>query len=207
MTPRKFLSLAVKNTKKSAEAFLASYRSFLETGELAEKVSPILLQMNAGDILPTPGFEAIKNVTLAHIIAQDASRAEASLEESQNHSTKSSKPYVAVIMTAEGVVATVLDDKKEEKALRAHFDHIQEAERWCQRRLNENVDDWHGEVSWLKCLTKAGVPMVTKITRAEAVYALREVHKSPFMHYNKSGGSLSKQKMKVKAKHTSFSQG
>lgn len=201
MTPRMFLNLAIKNTKYSSDGFIAAYRSFLETGELAAQVSPILAKIDSKEVLPTPGLEAIKNIVFSHVLSK--------LEDTIKpiKSDRIEKAYIATIFTSEGTVATTLDENKEEKELSSSFEHSQEAERWCQRKLYEGAPDWHGEITWTKIHTRSGIPMVTRVERASAIYALTPRKRSPFMHYNKAGSGPLGPQMKVGQTHANFSHG
>lgn len=205
MSPRWFLSLATKSGIKSAEAFLVSHREWLENGEMASAVAPILVKIDSKEVFPTPGLDAIMRIALDHVMADDLSNAEGTSNRSSEPKTE--KPYVAVIMTASGQVATVLDEKKEPKELRASFEHPQDAERWCQRRLNEGSSSWHGEITWTKIQTRSGSPMVTLVERNDAIKALAPAKRSPFMHQNKSGGGSLKNKMTAHPTQVRFSRG
>lgn len=206
MTPKWFLSLANRSGTKSAANFLASHRNWLENSVLAAEVAPILAQIDSKELYPTPGLEAILHVALAHIMSKDLTKANKQLNSSVE--LKTTKPYVAVIMTLEGEVASVLDDKKESKYLRASFDHLQEADRWCQRRLNEGAVGWYGEITWTKVIAKSGIPMVTRVERNDAIRLLSPRSKTPFMHYNKvGGGGRLSNRMSVGQTHVRFSRG
>lgn len=207
MSAKWFLSLATGGKKSvSAEAFIAAHRSWLETGELAAQVAPILIQIDDKEIFPTPGLDAIKMIALGHLMAENISKAEEQLNKVSEPRTE--KPYVGCIMTSEGKIAMILDEKKEQHELRSSFEHPQEAERWCQRRLNESATDWYGEVIWTKILTKDKKPMVTKIRRDDAIKAIIPKTKSPLMHYNKvGGGGRLSNRMSVGQTHVRFSRG
>lgn len=204
MTPKWFLSLATRSGIKSAEAFLAAHRDWLENGELAKEVSPILVQIDSKEVFPSPGLNAIMHVALGHVMASTIAKAEEQLN--QVSSPKTDKPYVGVIYNANGTVATVINDKKEERELRAGFNHPQEADRWCQRRLSEGSAGQFGLVTWTKVLTKAGTPMTTRHDRDDAIRALIPKKRTPYMHQNRSNGQL-KNRMSVGQTHVRFSQG
>lgn len=205
MTPRWFLSLATRNnTKKSAEVFIAEYRNWMEMGELASQLSPILNKIDSEEISPTPGLEAIKNVVMGHIIASGIAKAEESINKSGS-GVRNDKPYIAQIFDATGLEVFTLSDKEE--CLRASFEHPQEADRWCQRRLNEGEPNWYGEVTWTKIQTKNGTPMVTRVERDAAIAALITRKRTPYMHYNKAGAGPLKPRMRVSPTMAKFSRG
>jgi len=206
MTPKWFLSLASRNGSKSAENFLATHRNWLENSVLASEVAPILAQIDSRNLFPTPGLDAILHVVLGYMMTEDLIKAQGQLKRSSE--VKTDKPYVARIMTSEGQPVTVLDEKKNPKHLHASFEHLQEADRWCQRRLNEGTEGWYGEITWTKVITKSGTPMVTKVNRNDAIQALSTKTKSPFMHYNKvGGGGRLSNRMSVGQTHVRFSRG
>jgi len=202
MTAKFFVSLASRSNR-SAEAFLQAYRDWITTGELSTQTSSILANVDNGSVSPDNGLEAIKNVALMHVLQETASKAERDLLNTSVES-RSEKPISAVILTEDNVVATTTVNG-EERELRANFDHIQEAERWCYNKLSSGGFEWTGKVTHHKIMIKNS-PWVFDISREEALRALRKVTKTPFMHVNKVSGEL-KNKMKVNGKQAHFSHG
>lgn len=199
MTPKLFVSLMNRSTKKSAEGFLAGYREWLTTGELAEKMSPIIAQIDNKSVSHENGLIAIRNVAFSHVMTEEIAKADARIS-SGGEEKKSDKPITAVVLTEAGDVAVVGD-----KTLRANFDHPQEAARWSWNRLNDGEVGWTAKITYNKVMVK-GLPWEEVITRAQAIYALRKITKTPYMHRNRTSGAL-KQKMKVSGKAASFSHG
>lgn len=196
MTAKWFLSLSIKTTK-SAEGFLSGYKEWLTTGELSLKTAPIVARIESGETKVEIGLEAIKNIALQHVLTADIEKMEKSADSAGRGTNK---PYSSVILQENGEPAMSGDEP-----IKANFDHIQEAERWTQRRLVDGASDWHGEITWNKMFSD-GVPKVTKVTRTEAIYAQRKITKHPYMHQNRVSADM-KPRMKVAAKHYQFSRG
>jgi len=204
MTAKWFLSLAARGGIKSATAFLATHREWLESGELADEAAPVLLSIDAKETLPTPGLEAIMKAALNHVMAQDTLKVETQINRPPRE-YKSDKPYQAAVYNQDGTIATVKVDG-EDKELRSGFDHPQEADRWCQRRLSDGRNGQYAEVIWVKVIGKSGKPLVTRHERDSAIKALNPRAKSPYMHTNRAGGSL-KPRMSVGQTQVRFSRG
>lgn len=204
MTAKWFLSLAARGGTKSASAFLAAHREWLETGELADEAAPVLLSIDTKETLPTPGLEVIMKAALNHVMAQDQLKVENQINRPPRE-YKIDKPYVAIVYNQDGTVATTKVDGND-KELCSGFDHPQEADRWCQRRLNEGGTGQYAEVTWAKVLGKSGSPMVTRHERDSAIKAMAPRTRSPYMHTNRSNGSL-KSRMSVGQTQVRFSRG
>jgi hypothetical protein len=204
MTPKWFLSLAARGGIKSATAFLATHREWLETGELADEAAPVLLSIDAKETLPTPGLETIMKAALHHVMAQDTLKVEEQINRPPRE-YKNDKPYQGVVYNQDGTIATTKVDGND-KELRSGFDHSQEADRWCQRRLSECYSGQYAEVIWTKVIGKNGKPMVTRHERESAIKAMIPRTRSPYMHTNRASGSL-KSRMSVGQTQVRFSRG
>jgi hypothetical protein len=56
-------------------------------------------------------------------------------------------PYQATVYTPEGKIAIRKDKNGEDKEMVQGFDHLQSAERWCDRMLVDNGGpDWYGVI-------------------------------------------------------------
>lgn len=135
MSPKGFLHKTTTKAAGSALAFLATYREYLTTGEVAIATSPIIARMDAGEILPTPCLEEIKAAVFNHMIAADALKAEAAIEKQQE--PKKTKPHVGMIYDETGAIATRINNEGEVEELIKAFDLPQECQRWIDRRLVE----------------------------------------------------------------------
>src|SRR5277367_643076 len=145
MTAKGFLAKTNTKAANSAGAFLAQYREWLTTGELADMASPILRKMDDKELMPTPALKLIAHAVMAHIIAVDQNKAEVAIEKAAEPSKP--KPWMAQIQNAEGEVCTKLNTDGEEEELVKGFEHPQEADRWVDRRLFEGKPGWYGVVS------------------------------------------------------------
>lgn len=143
MTPKGFLHKTTTKAAHSAIAFLAQYREYLTTGEIADKTSPILARVDAGELLPTPALKEIQYAVMTHIIEADTAKAEAVVEPGK---TGTRKPWRTTIYDAAGVVQTRINAKGEEEDLIKGFDLSSDADRWADRRLFEGTHGWYAMV-------------------------------------------------------------
>lgn len=187
MTPRGFLHKSNTKAGASASGFLAQYRSYLETGELAEVTSPILRKLDDKALMPTPALEAIKAVVLIHMIAKDAEKANDSIQNPAKGSTARVKPWTSTIYNAKDEIQTRINDDGEEVELVASYDHPQDAERWVDRRLFEGQSDWYG-VCVHSTITINGKPLTTTISRGDSIARLLKQKKGPVMQPQKGNG-------------------
>lgn len=174
MTPKGFLHKTTTKAANSAAAFLATYRDWLETGELAKLTSPILVKLDQGTLLPTPALNEVKAAVLAHIFESDKQKVEASIEAALE--PKKTKPWIVEILNAEGVLQTRIDSQGEEEELTKSFDLAQEADRWADRRLFEGASDWYAKVSHVS------IPVVTYIQRSDSIARILKQPKGPAIH-------------------------
>ena len=144
MTPKGFLHKTTTKAANSAIAFLAQYREYLTTGEIASKTSPILARVDAGELLPTPALKEIQYAVMSHIIEADTAKAEAVVEPGTGGGTR--KPWRTTIYDAAGVVQTRITTKGEEEDLIKGFDLSADADRWADRRLFEGTHGWYAIV-------------------------------------------------------------
>ena len=144
MTPKGFLHKTTTKAAHSAIAFLAQYRAYLTTGELADRTSPILAKVDAGELLPTPALKEIQYAVMTHIIEADTAKAEKSTEGASGGGTR--KSWRTTIYNADGVVQTRINAKGEEEDLIKGFDLGQDADRWADRRLFEGTHGWYAIV-------------------------------------------------------------
>jgi len=156
---------------KSAMAFLAQYREYLTTGELAPIVSPILAKIDVHEIQPAPGIELIRNAVLAHHLAITIRQEETkqSRRETSNLFNKPNKKnYIATVFNAKGEVL-------KSKELPLDTDGI----RWCDRRLIEAEPGSYGEVAHAVMTDKEGNPLVIYVSRLESMGRLLRKKKGP----------------------------
>lgn len=204
MSPRGFLHKAEQ--AKSAIALIAAQRTWLESGELCHVTSPILAKIDAGELLPTPGLEHIKQAVTCCVMQAAIRKGEEASARLQS-GAESSKPYAGVIYSAPGVIAIKLNEKKEEVELKENFDSPQAAERWVNRRLDDGESGWFGEVIWKNIILKSGLPMITRVERNLAIAAVQTKKKSAYHKTLKVGAGPLGPRMKVSQTRSSFSRG
>lgn len=197
MSPKGFL---YKSNAKglSAIAFLKAHREWLETGTLASLTSPILAKLDAGEVMPTPALELLRNAVLSHHIASEIAKGESAMAKAQE--PKKTKNYLATILDGEGNIATRINAKGEVEDLQQSFDLPQEASRWCDRRLYDGASDWRGEVTSTKLHGSDGLPMVEHIARIDSIARILKKPAQPVVHVK--GVSSKSLGFGVKAKQT-----
>jgi hypothetical protein len=203
MSPKGFLHKA--SGKISAEAFLAQHRAWLETGELALFTTPILLRLDSRELLPTPALQEIKEVVLAHHLAEEVRLA----EEAMNATPKSKvhKNYLVTIYNSKGEVQTHIDSTGKEKELISSFDTGSLAQGWADRRLFEGSPDWFAVVQHTKMFDRAGDPLATNIMRDDSIGRILKVSKGPVMKSKPQSSSRLGFGVKAKQSHAHFSKG
>jgi hypothetical protein len=174
MTPKGFLHKTTTKAANSAAAFLATYREWLETGELAQLTSPILRKLDDGALLPTPALNEVKAAVLAHIFESDRQKTEAAIEQAQE--PKKPKAWTVEVLDAEGHICTRVNSEGEVEDLVKDFDLAQDADRWADRRLFEGASDWHAKVS------HATLNVVTYIQRSDSLARILKQPKGPAIH-------------------------
>lgn len=171
MTPKGFLHKTTTRAANSAGAFLAQYREYLTTGELAPIMTPIIRQVDEKLLMPTPALKLVQAAVMGHIIATDQAKAEEAIERANE--PKAVKTWVACIKDAEGNVCTRMTNDGEEDLLKS-FEHPQEADRWVDRRLFDGAPDWYGEVE--------GLGTHVYVERADAIARVLKQPKGPAIH-------------------------
>jgi len=192
MTPKGFLHKTTTKAANSAIAFLAQYRAFLTTGELAERTSPIIAKVDAGELLPTPALKEIQYAVMTHIIEADAAKVDQAVEAGPK---QTKKPWRASIYDAAGVLQTRINTKGEEEDLVKGFDLGQEADRWADRRLFEGTHGWYAVVE------HTIIPNIsTRVERGDSMARILKQPKGPAIH--QKGKSTKTLGFGVKAKQT-----
>jgi hypothetical protein len=202
MTIKRFVNKATSG-KVSAAAFLAAHRSFLLTGDLAPVTSPILIKLEKGELLPTPALEQVTKVVFDHMMAAEVAKAHQSIENSTAPSVSTEKPYQATIYNLDDSVAT-----QDGKDLIHNAAMQQDAQGWCDRRLNESAPGSYAIIVANNLISpKSGLPLTFKVTRDEALGRLNAKKAGAVTKgENKSTGRLSFG-IKAKNDHCHFSRG
>lgn len=199
MTPKGFLAKTQTKAANSAIAFLAQYREYLTTGEVASKTSPIVAKVDAGELMPTPALREIQFAVMTHIIEADANKME---QAGQSTKGQTRKPWRATVFDAAGVVQTRTTEKGEVEDLIKGFDLSQRASEWCDRRLFDGAEGWYAEVE------HTSIPnILSRIERGDAIARILRKPKGPTVQVK--GKSTKALGFGVKAKETrvTFSRG
>jgi hypothetical protein len=157
MTIKGFVNKAT-STNLTAAGFLSQYREYLSTGEVANLASPILAQIDGGQLTAEVGLEQITGAVFAHMLNASVLAAEAKLAaDNSDEPTPSNKNYITKLFAGNGA-----ELKSEE------FNLPQDAERAGERWLLNSTTDCYVQVESLKLKTKSGQPFITTITREDA---------------------------------------
>lgn len=189
MSPRGFLHKSNGKAALSAMSFLAQYREWLLTGELATVVSPILLQVDLGELMPTPALRQIQAATLAHIMCKDnkpkAERVKKAVEAKEPKEEKEAKQgWVCTIYDAKREIQTRVNAKGQVEDLVKVFDNASACDRWADRRLFEGAPDWFAELTHTKLSVK------TMVLRDDAVYRLLKAPLGAVCHKKSMSSTL-----------------
>lgn len=193
MSPKGFLAKTNTKAANSAIAFLAQYREYLTTGEVADKTSPIVAKVDAGELLPTPALREIQFAVMTHIIEADTAKMEQSVQHQGKTGTR--KPWRTTIFDAAGNVQVRDKEDGDEEDLIKGFDLGQEADRWADRRLFDGAEGWYALVE------HTIIPNVSsRIERGDAIARILKKPKGPTVHVK--GKSTKTLGFGVKAKQT-----
>lgn len=208
MSPKGFLHKTTTKAAHSAAAFLATHRDWLETGELALFTTPILLQVDSKELMPTPALERIKEVVLAHHLAEEIRLAQEKMEKADEPSERKTKAYVARIYDSKtGEVVQVQNDKGKWVDLEESFDNGTRAEGWADRRLFDGASTWFGTVEATKLFKQDGSTFTATVLRVDAIGRILKVPKGPVMKAQKQSTGRLGFGVKCKPSHASFSRG
>lgn len=205
MTLKGFLHKSGTKAANSASAFIAAHREFLQTGELALFTTPILLKVDSKEVMPTPALEQLKQVVLAHHLAEEIRIGQEKLNRQPEEKTP--KGYVATVYNAKGEVIQEKNSVGKVVDLTDSFDNGQRASDWCDRRLFDQSPGCFAVVVSTKLFKKNGDAFTATILRDDAIGRIEKKKKGPVMKAKpKETGRLS---FGVKAKESkaSFSHG
>lgn len=200
MSPKGFLAKTQTKAANSAIAFLAQYREYLTTGEIASKTSPIVAKVDSGELLPTPALREIQYAVMAHIIEADTAK----LEKSQDAATRTGtrKPWRATIFDAAGNVQVRVKEDGDEEELVKGFDLGQDADRWADRRLFEGAEGWYAIVEHTSIAN-----VQTRIERGDAMARILKQPKGPTVQVRGKSTKTLGFGTKVKETRVTFSRG
>jgi hypothetical protein len=188
------------NSMKSAIGFLDSYRHYMCSGELADKLSPILAQVDDGSLMPTPAVSLIAHAVMNSIIAADSAKAEKAIE-AQEAGPTSIKPWLTTIYNSYDVVQTRINAKGEAEDLIKGFNDASSADRYADRSLIGCSSDCYAVVE------STTMKVRTIVLRQDALARILKSKKSAVCHVKgKSTKSLSFG-MKVHEDRSRFSHG
>jgi hypothetical protein len=208
MTLKGFLHKTETKAAASATAFLAQYREFLLTGELALFTAPILSKVESKELMPTPALEEIKAVVLAHHLAEQVRQAQEKMDRANEPSERKTKAYVATIYNSKtGEVVQEKNDAGKLVDLTESFEDGTRAEGWTDRRLFDGSPDWFGVVESTKLFRNDGTAFAATILRDDSIARILRKPKAPVMKAQKKSGGRLSFGVKCKPSHASFSRG
>lgn len=207
MTPKGFLHKAGGKAAIAADSFLDAHRAWLETGELALFTTPILLKVDSRELMPTPALEQIKEVVLAHHLAEEIRISKEKMDRA-DEPTKTSKSYVATIYDSKtGEVVQEQNDKGKLVDLKQSFDDGTRAEGWTDRRLFDGAVSWFGVVESTKLFRTDGTAFAATILRNDSIARILRKPKAPVLKAQKKSGGRLSFGVKCKESKSSFSRG
>lgn len=190
---------------RSAIAFIEAHRQYLTIGELAPITSPIVAKVDRREVMATPALNEIQQAVFAHMMAEDLSKAEASLLKS-NEPTKEPKPYEARLCDENGNTMYRQDPKGEWVEITSSHDLGQRAEGWADRTLVEHGEPRsYVEIVWTKCPDKLPGLKVRRIERDGAMS--RELAPKGGTTGGRTGGGDGAWRMKAVQTKAHFSKG
>ena len=210
MGPRGWLNKSMHlSGKKTAEGFIAEHREFLEQGELASLLSPILAAVDSKDLLPTPALTAMQNLVLGFVLESEIKAGEKAMAKgAEGGSTGTRKPWVATIFDKfDRVVSQIDESSGEPHDLIQGFDFAQRAEGWVNRKLFAGEPGMYGLVQHAT-ITIKGEPLTSRIERDERVFSAMMPRKpGAFMKNTASKSSALSFRPKASTTRVTFSKG
>jgi len=205
MTNKMFLHKSTGKAALAASGFIAAHREFLLTGELALFTTPILLKVDSKDLMPTPALDQLKEVVLAHHLAEEIRKAEEKMNAAPTQ--RKTKAYVATIYDSKtGEVVQEKNDQGKLVDLTESFDDSTRAEGWTDRRLFDSPGCF-GVVESTKLFRQDGTAFAATILRDDSIARILRKPKAPVMKAQKKSGGRLSFGVKVKPSHASFSRG
>lgn len=184
MTAKGFLTKA--NGKVSALAFLQEHRAWLLTGTRKLLTEPILIQLDRGELFPTPALNEIKVAVMNHMIATDILAGQSKMSEASEPDTVKACVVTICIGDNPVMVTTKVKTKEGEKEvskpMSMGFDSYYKAEEWACRRLQE------GGPGWIAKMQDNVLGKSKELTRDQAFGRLVKIKPVPTMRVNSSKG-------------------
>ena len=190
LTIKSFLHKSNSKASNSAIAFLKSYRTFLESGELAPVTGEILAQIDAQEVMPTIGLDMIRRAVLTHHMQIETRRVEAKLQESAER--VSTNPWAVVAYDSKGNIAARINENGKTVPIQKSFMLAQRASEWADRRL---VSDCASDC--FAVITHQPTAKETIVLRNDAMARMFPKNKSPLT--KKTGSRDSKLSFSTKA--------
>lgn len=198
LTVKGFLHKTTTKAARSAEGFIAQYREFLQTGDLAAITAPILIKLDKGEILPTPALQEIKTVVFTFALDEDIKKAESAMvaAEESGERTTTPKNYMVDIVDSTGKVIDSFGDN-----------HDLHARNWADRKLFQGASDCHAVITSTHLVGKNGQPLTQIVTRDSAIGRILKTSKGPVMKRSPQSSSSLGFGVKAKQDHAHFSKG
>ena len=198
MTPKMFLHRSTSKAAYSAAGFIAQYREYLSTGELAERTNPIIEKLDAGELLPTPALHEIRNAVMLHLLEASNKKVEQVV---QPKIEIKNSGWLVTVYNKNGTVAIRIKDNGEEETLIKSFDMNHQAERWCDRRLFDCEPDSYAEV------INSEMNISFKIERGDAIARILKKKTGPSVVVKGINTKTLGWQAKAKQDRASFSRG
>jgi len=187
ITIKQWLHYSSTRSAASAIGFLTKYREFLRSSEVSHIAAPILAQVDAGTLLPTPALVILKDALNTYQNNKALAEVEAKLAKaSETKEEKPSKTWQATVYDSKGNVIQATNKEGKLVDLDMSFKLNQEATGWVDRRL------FNCEPNSYAVITHTPTNAIETIQRGDAIARIMRSKKAPAARAgSKSAGSLS----------------
>lgn len=170
MTPKMWILRSRQSAAAMPTAFLNTHREFI-IATLGDEAEGLLDMVSAGELLPTPTMEVIREMMFKHVITTNAA---AAMEKINNPRSRESTPktWIATVFDMNGSIAISAGENP--KPLSEGFEKNVDACGWLDRRLAA-YPDTHGQIVF-----SPAPHLVVKVEREDAMFRLGAKTRKPF---------------------------
>lgn len=189
ITIKQWLHYSSTRSAASAIGFLDKYREWLETSEVKPIAAPILAQINAGTLMPTPALDLLKEAINAYqnqkALAEVEAKLAAKVNTTDDTKYKPRKNWQAIIYDPKGNIVSQVNAQGKMVDLDESFELNQRASEWADRRLFEC------EPNSYAVITHTPTNAIETIERGHAISRIMRGKKSPAVRVGQPSSALS----------------
>jgi hypothetical protein len=191
ITIKMFLHRSSSRAAVAAEGFLSKYHEFLSSPEIGPIAGPILAQVKAGTLMPTPALAQLRDAVFAYKVQKDIAEANAKLAKASEtaEDKPSSYKWQTIVYDPRGkmIVHTRKDAEGniEHYPLDRTFKFNQHAEGWADREL---FDEEPGSYA---VITHNPTGAQETIERSDSIARIMKAGKRPVVRNGSPSSSLS----------------